>query len=123
MNSTGSRRVRITGPARRDIEKVLQRSEAEFGTQAKRRYRALLDQALQDLGADSMRPGVKQADDVRAGYFFYHLRYSRTATVRSVKKPRHIIAFYIDKSDAVVIARVFHERQMLFRHLTDDNDI
>ncbi len=37
----------------------------------------------------------------------------------SARQPRHLIAFYIDDSDAVIVARLFHKRQMLARHLTD----
>lgn len=122
MKSAGAKRVRLTGPARRDIEEILQRSQAEFDAQAKQRYRALFDQALRDLGADSTRPGVKRADDIRPGYMLYHLKWSRTAMTEPVKKPRHIIAFYVDSTDVIVVARVFHERQMLSKHLSDSGD-
>ena len=36
--------------------------------------------------------------------------------------PRHLIAFYVDDSDAVIVARLFHERQMLSRHLMDHDN-
>jgi plasmid stabilization system protein ParE len=57
------RRVRVTGPARRDIAKILERSGAGFGDQALRRYRRLFEQALQDLGDDAARAGVRSIDD------------------------------------------------------------
>jgi len=117
------RRVRVTGPARRDIAKILRRSGAELGSQARRRYRRLIDQALQDLGDDADRAGVRPIDDVREGYFVYHLKWSRKASARPpVRQPRHLIAFYVDDSDAIIVARVFHERQMLSRHLTGHED-
>ena len=58
------RRIRVTGPARRDITKILRRSGAEFGGQARRRYRTLIQQALQDLGDDASRVGVQSVDDL-----------------------------------------------------------
>ena len=116
------RRVRVTGPARRDIARILERSAADFGDQARRRYRRLVEQALQDLGDDAARTGVRSIDDIRQGYFVYHLKWSRKDSGSpSVRQPRHLIAFYIDDSDAVIVARLFHERQMLARHLTDQD--
>jgi plasmid stabilization system protein ParE len=116
------RRVRVTGPARRDIAKILERSGADFGYEARRRYRRLIEQALQDLGTDAARAGVCAIDDVREGYFAYHLKWSRKESRGpSVRQPRHLIAFYIDDSGAVIVARLFHERQMLARHLTDQD--
>lgn len=114
------RRVRVTGPARRDIAKILRRSGTEFGNQARDRYRRLIDQALQDLGDDAARAGVQSIDDIREGYFVYHLKWSRKGLAGpSVRQPCHLIAFFIDDSDAIVVARVFHERQMLARYLSD----
>jgi len=112
------RRVRVTGPARRDIAKTLRRSGEDFGKQARARYRRLLDQALRELGEDPARIGVRAIDDIRKGYFTYHLKSSiRSRRNASVRRPRHLIAFYVDDSGDVIVARVFHERQMLTRHL------
>lgn len=73
------RQIRITGPARRDIYKILRRSGAEFGDQARLRYRRLIEQALQDLSDNAERVGVQAIDDIREGYFIYHLKWSRKA--------------------------------------------
>ena len=112
------RRVRVTGPARRDIAKTLRSSGEDFGKQARARYRRLLDQALRELGEDPARIGVRAIDDIRDGYFTYHLKSSvRSRRNASVRRPRHLIAFYVDDSGDVIVARVFHERQMLARYL------
>ena len=117
------RRIRVTGPARRDITKILRHSSAEFGDQARQRYRSLIDQALKDLGADANRVGVQSIDDIREGYFLYHLKWSRKTSAGSpVRQPRHLIAFYLDDSDDIIVARMFHERQMLSRHLVEPDD-
>ena len=114
------RRVRVTGPARRDIIKILRRSGAEFGDQARRRYRTLIEQALQHLSDNAARAGVRSINDIREGYFLYHLKWSHEdSSGCPVRHPRHLIAFYIDDSDDVIVARVFHERQMLSQHLVD----
>ncbi len=115
--------IRITGPAHRDITKILRHSDTEFGDQARQRYQWLIDQALQDLGEDASRAGVLSLNDIREGYFLYRLKWSRKDSARPpVRHPRHLIAFYIDDSDTIMVARLFHERQMLTRHLMDRKD-
>ncbi len=117
------RRIRVTGPARRDIAKILRRGGAKFSDQARQRYRRLIDQALQDLSENAARVGVQSIDDIREGYFLSHLKWSRKASAsQTVRQPRHLIAFYVDDSDAIIVARVFHERQMLYRHLVEPDD-
>lgn len=116
------RRVRLTGPSRQDIARALRHSEENFGKRARERYRRLFDQALRDLGEDPARIGVRAINDIREGYFTFHVRSStKHASKRSVRQPRHLIAFYVDDLGDVIVARVFHERQMLSRHLTADN--
>lgn len=118
------RRVRITGPAQRDIFSALQRSSDDFGPHARDRYRRLLDRALVDLGEDPNRVGVRSIDDVRAGYFTYHIRSSiERAPKPTVRQPRHLVAFYVDDAGDVIVARVFRERQMLSRHLAVDDEL
>jgi plasmid stabilization system protein ParE len=38
-------------------------------------------------------------------------------TGRTVGHPRHLVVFSVDSSDAVLVAAVVHEREMLERHL------
>jgi len=116
-------RIRVTGPARRDIAKILRRSGANFGNQGRDRYRRLIDQAMQDLGDDPARVGVQSIDEIREGYFLYHLKWSRKVSAGPpVSQPRHLIVFFINDSDDIIVARIFHERQMLSRHLAGPDD-
>ena len=101
---------------------MLRRSSDDFGPQARDRYQRLLDQTLMDLRKDPNRVGVRPIGDVREGYCIYHLRSSAERTPQpSVRQPRHLVAFYIDDAGDVIVARVFHERQMLSRHLVADD--
>lgn len=112
------RTVRLAPGAIADIRRILQRSKAEFGAGAGARYKVLLDQALHDLGEDPRRAGVRPVPDVRPGYFVYHLKFSKPrVTSRTVGSPRHLVVFSLDPSDAVLVAAVVHEREMLDRHL------
>lgn len=115
--------LRVSGPARRDIGRVLRHSRMEFGQEAADRYRALLDRGLRDLTDDPGRPGVRNIDEVREGYRAFHLKFSRDRTSGpTVRHPRHVIVFRIDRDGAVLVARVFHERQLLDRHLDDEGE-
>ena len=117
------RRIHVTGPARRDLAKILRHSGVNFGTEGRGRYRRLIDQAMRDLSEDAARVGAQSIDDIREGYFLYHLKWSRKASAGPpVRQPRHLIAFYIDDSDDIIVARIFHERQMLSRHLVEPDN-
>ena len=97
---------------------ALRRSREEFGKGAGERYRRLFGRALRDLAEDPYRPSVRAIDDIREGYVVYHLKWStRDKRELRVRRPRQLIAFRIDGEGDVIIARVFHERQMLARHL------
>ena len=114
------KQVRLTRAARNDLKRILRRSETEFGQSIRARYKALLDHAISDLAVDSGRNGVKPIDDVRPGYFIYHIKWSKPAIAGpSVKRPRHLLVFSLDDDDFIVIAAVVHERELLARHLAD----
>jgi plasmid stabilization system protein ParE len=112
------RTVRLAPGAIADIRRILHRSKVEFGPGAGTRYKALLDQALQDLREDPCRLGVRPVPDIRPGYFVYHVKFSKPrVTGRTVGRPRHLVIFSVDSSEAVLVAAVVHEREMLERHL------
>lgn len=113
-------RIKISGPARRDVAGILRRSRDEFGIEAADRYRKLFDQAFNDLAENPERAGVRSIADVRQHYFTYHLKLSVTrASKPTVRRPRHVIAFRLASAGDVLVARVFHDRQLLARHLDD----
>jgi len=105
------RTVRLAPGAIADIRRILQRSAPEFGPGEGSRYKVLLDQALQDLVEDPRRVGVGPVPDVRPGYFVYRVKFSRPRVTG------RLVVFSVDASDAVLVAAVVHEREMLERHL------
>jgi plasmid stabilization system protein ParE len=69
---------------------------------------------------EKTRVGVRPIPDVRPGYFVYHVKFSKPrATGRTVGRPRHLVVFSVDPYEAVVVAAVVHEREMMERHLDD----
>ena len=112
------RRVRLSRAARNDIKRILRRSETEFGEVVRSRYKALLDQAICNLAEDPNHHRVKSIDDVRTGYFIYHIKWAkRSISGPSIKRPRHLLVFWIDDDNVIAVAAVVHERALLSRHL------
>jgi toxin ParE1/3/4 len=93
----------IVGPARRDLGRIFRDSETRFGLAARKRYQALVGQAIRDLMADPTRLGT-QAD---SGRIHYHLRYSKNRVAgEKVRDPRHLLVVRIDGSLMMVLAIV-----------------
>jgi len=93
-----------------------------FGAAARRRYEALIVQALRDISADPNCAGVKQRDDLRPSLRTYHLANSRRAARNSagiVRAPRHLILFRIAGPDVIDISRLLHDSMDLPRHVPD----
>lgn len=111
----------ITSPARRDIAAILKRSLQEFGLEASLRYRALIQQALLDLGTDQEPLGAKERPEILIeGARTYHLAMSRTrVTGPIVKEPRHFFLYRRRQDGVVEVARILHDSQDLDRHLPE----
>ena len=114
-------RVRLAATARRDIEGILRWSLETFGVGALERYKILIDRSIRDIAADPLRMGFRPIDEVRQGYRAYPLRYSRLRVDgKPVVKPRHVLIYRMDGPDALVLARVLHDRMLIERHIGDD---
>jgi toxin ParE1/3/4 len=114
-------KILVTAKGRRDLSSILATSRVLFGLDAQRRYRALLQQALADLGADPERPGVNQPSGVSADILTYHSRLSVTRTPFGdrVGKPRHVVVFRV-RRDLVEVVRILHDAMDVPRHLGSD---
>ncbi len=104
--------------ARLDIRIILSASEAQFGEAARRRYRLLLEQAIEDVAENPQRTGVRAA--AREGMWHYHTRHAlpRTPPKQRVGRPRHLIVFAII-GDELRVVRVLHDAMDLPTHLRD----
>jgi toxin ParE1/3/4 len=102
-----------------DVRDALRWSEQKFGETAAARYRALIKQAVRDVGTDPERPGSSQRPELMAeGARTYHISLSRTrATAAKVKQPRHFLLYRRREDGVVELARVLHDGRDLARHL------
>ena len=81
-----------------------------------------VDRDMKDLAEDHRRVGVRDIADVKPQYLAYHVKMSVGRTPKpTVRRPRHIIAFRLGSATEIFVARVFHERQLLHRHLEGDD--
>jgi toxin ParE1/3/4 len=118
---------RVWGPslapaARQDIREALRWSRQHFGETAASRYRALIKQAVHDIGADPERPGSKERPEIMIqGARTYHLEFSRSRVSGSrVKEPRHFLLYRRREDGVIEVARILHDGRDLQRHLPEE---
>ena len=98
---------RVTGPARTQLVEVLARSAADYGERGKANYQALLEAAMEDVGAEPRRPGARPVKRIQ-GVWCYDIRYSRSRLPkeRRVRDPWHVLVYCLDDDGAVAILAV-----------------
>jgi toxin ParE1/3/4 len=115
-------RFRVSHPARTDIDDILATSASLWGTEAKRRYTALLQLGMQRVADQPDGPLTRDRSAVRPGVRSFHLRHARRVQFTSgVKQPVHILYYRVVRPDIVEILRVLHERMEASRHLGMEN--
>jgi toxin ParE1/3/4 len=83
------------------------------------RYRALIVQALDDIGGNPKRPGSRELPTIMVdGARTYHLAFSRGRG--GVKEPRHFLLYRKREDDVIEVARVLHDSRNLELHLPKD---
>jgi toxin ParE1/3/4 len=114
-------RPSLAPAARQDVREVLKWSERNFGEAAAARYKALIKQAVRDIGADPERPGSKERPEIiTKGARNYHLEFSRSRVKGSrVKEPRHFLLYRRRDDGVIEVARILHDSRELQRHLPD----
>ena len=119
---SGRFEVRLTRTAQRDVKAILNRSRREFGETAAARYKALIKQALLDIGDDCERPGSTENPEIMIeGVRTYHLEFSRgRVTGEGVKAPRHFLLYRRRDEGVIEVGRVIHDARDLTRHLPED---
>lgn len=112
--------LEIAPRARRDLDSILEESEASFGAVVADRYRLLLGTALRDLRMNPGRPGVRARADLPPGIFLYHVRHSRSRVSEGsrIARPRHVLVIRA-VGNVLEVVRVLHDAMDLPRHIDD----
>jgi toxin ParE1/3/4 len=116
-------RFTIAPAAQDDIVSILAWTEEHFGERARRRYEALIEQAIVDVAANPDRAGAAVRPEINSRARTYHLVHSRrkiSPGIGVVKSPRHFLLFRAVAVDAIEIGRVLHDSMDLNRHLPDE---
>lgn len=100
--------IRITAPARRDIERLLAVSRSTFGEEAAERYRSLILRGLVMVRDDPRGAKSRPLRLAQPGVLSLHLR----AVPSPVRRPRHRLIYIVD-DQTVVALRVIHDRMDL----------
>jgi toxin ParE1/3/4 len=115
-------RLRTSASADADLVRILEWSELRFGVAGRRRYRALLMQALDDLRANPMRLGSRAHEELGQGVRLYPVRLSRRRarkSVGAVRQPRHVLVYRVVAPDLVQVGRVLHDAMDPGRHVVE----
>jgi toxin ParE1/3/4 len=100
-------RLRISGPAREDLEHILATSLERWGKAGRARYAALLAAAMRAIAHDPEGSTTRTRAELLPGVRSLHIRHARGA--RGVKDPVHVI-FYRVTDERIEVVRVLHER-------------
>jgi toxin ParE1/3/4 len=112
----------VAPAATEDMASILSWSEEHFGVTARRRYGALLEQAIVDVAENPDRVGCRRRPEIAAAARTYHLFHSRNhvaARIGRVKEPRHFLLFRRQEDGTIELGRVLHDSMDLARHLPE----
>ena len=96
-----SRKLRISGPARRDLEEIGAYNGREWGARQKRKYLGLIRNKLAEL-RDHPKTGAAR-DDIAKG-------------LRAAAVEKHIV-YYRETETVLAVVRILHQRMDSARHL------
>ena len=110
-------KLRITGPARRDIAAAMVWSLGKFGADSRDRYRELIRCALNAI-ASGIAGGASSRPELGSGVILYHLRHARGEPA-IVQSPRHFLVCRIEGETAIIL-RLLHDAMDLPSRMADD---
>ena len=111
------RKWRVAGAARRDVREVVQWTIANFRRAAAVRYRALIEQAINDVAAKPQHISSRIVPGRGGELRTYHLFWNRDrVSGPRVQQPRHILLYRIEPN-GIEILRILHEARDLDFHL------
>jgi toxin ParE1/3/4 len=112
-------RFRLSRLAEFDVAHILATSEERWGTEARRRYEAIIATAMRKVAIDPTGPATRDRAELSKGIRSLHLRYARDRALQpKVAHPVHVLYYRMLASDLIEIVRVLHERMDPNRHLS-----
>lgn len=115
------RELRLTHNALNDFQGIRSYTEDTYGAKQHDSYSHLIDQALEDIRVDPYRPGSKSRPEISPKTRSYQIALSKERAGGEVKKPRHVIFYFDDRGEALVVTRILHDAQDFKRHLSQSD--
>jgi toxin ParE1/3/4 len=113
-------RFRLARPAQVDLANILATSAERWGAEGRRRYAAVLVEAMRQVAAEPDGALTKKRPDLRAGIRSFHVRYARrSAEGAKVRRPVHVLYYRVAQEGVIEIVRLLHERMDPSRHLEE----
>ena len=112
-------RFRLARPAQIDLANILATSAERWGTEGRRRYAAVLADAMRQVAAEPTGPLTKKRPDLRSGIRSFHVRHARRSEAARVRRPVHVLYYRVTQKGVIEIVRVLHERMEPSRHLDE----
>jgi toxin ParE1/3/4 len=113
----------IAPKARGDIESILVWTLEQFGPQTMRRYRKLMQAAMEAVAANPELAGSAGRPEIAKDCRTYHLFHSRKkagARGSRVQNPRHFLLYRVTVKGVVEIGRVLHDSMELVEQLPEE---
>jgi toxin ParE1/3/4 len=116
------RRYRLSRLAEIDFSRILTTSEERWGTQARRRYAAIILAAIRKIADDPTGPTTRDRVELSTGLRSFHIRNARSHDRDTdVKHPVHVLYYRAVGPDLIEIVRMLHERMEPSQHLSPEN--
>lgn len=106
-----------------DIASILAWTEENFRPVTLQRYARPFATAIEDVAADSERPGSTRVPEIAPGWRTYHLYCCRKNAGRPgnrVRRPQHFLLYRVTEANVVEIGRVLHDSMDLQSHLPEE---
>lgn len=114
------RRLTVSGPARSDLLNIREYTTDRYGHATAHYYNTLLSQAIQDIRENPYRLGSKHLPEIGKSIYSYHIALSRNRVERTIKKPRHLIFYFLPDEDKVIVVRVLHDSRDFTLHISEE---
>jgi toxin ParE1/3/4 len=113
-------RFRLSRLAEHDVATLLATSEERWGTDARRRYAAILAAAMRKVAADPEGPTTRGRGELMRGLRSFPIRHATVNDPASkVRRPVHVLYYREVGPGHIEILRVLHERMEPSRHFDE----
>ncbi len=113
------RHLRLSEPARSDLESVWWYTYDRYGLNQAEAYDTLLWQALEYIEEDPSRPTSRLEPELGPHVRSYHIALSKKRSGTHIGKPRHLVLYTLEFENEIFVMRILKDNMDAPRHLGD----